>query len=39
MERRETEKFKVQHDLTDGLKNSAITFMYNLLNKHEDKKN
>ena len=36
METRETEKFKVQHALTDRLKNSALIYMQNLLNKHED---
>ena len=33
---RNTEKFKVQHAITDRLKDSSIIFMQNLLNKHED---
>ena len=37
METRETEKFKVQHALTDRLKDSSVIFMQNLLNKNEDK--
>ena len=33
---RKCEKFKVQHAHNDRLKNSAIIFMQNLLNQHED---
>ena len=36
METRETEKFKVQHALTDRLKNSALIYIENLWNQHED---
>ena len=31
---RKTEKFKVQHALTDRLKDSALIYMQNLLNEH-----
>jgi hypothetical protein len=36
METRETEKFKVQYALTDRLKKSALIYLQNLLNQHED---
>jgi hypothetical protein len=36
METRKQEQFKVQHAKTDRLKNSAIIYMQNLLNQHED---
>lgn len=35
MNTRKAEKFKVQHANTERLKNSALIFMQNLLNKHE----
>ena len=38
IETRNQEKFSVQHAYTDRLKNSAIIYMHNLLNQHDQEK-